>query len=66
MALVNRILIKEGPYEMYPYMQLDNFIRMEINAFCSKRKFQKQNKMKKLDRQLAMSALVGNQLINFQ
>lgn len=24
---------------MYPYMQLDSFIWLEINAFCSKRKF---------------------------
>lgn len=39
MALVNGTRIEEGPYNMYPYMQLDNFIWLEINAFCSKRKF---------------------------
>lgn len=33
----NRTFIKEGPYNMCPYMQLENFIWLEINAFCIKR-----------------------------
>lgn len=37
MDLVNGTFIKEGPYNMSPYMQLENFIWLEISEFCSKR-----------------------------